>query len=101
MFENELDEDDHLYKEAIPPAPKLQGTLPRSDTNATQGVKPNAETDLTLIENQKSFGEGNSTFSTLHRRFNSLLEPFQITTTNCSTFALCSAWQCCCCSAPS
>ncbi|XP_031633868.1 uncharacterized protein LOC116347430 [Contarinia nasturtii] len=34
-YENELDEDDGHYKEAIPPAPKLQGTVPRSDSNAT------------------------------------------------------------------
>lgn len=57
IFENELDDDDHLYK-AIPPAPKLQGTIPRSELNTTQNMKSNAESDLTLIENQKSFAEG-------------------------------------------
>lgn len=35
-YENELDEDDGHYKEAIPPAPKLQGTIPRTQTNSTQ-----------------------------------------------------------------
>lgn len=56
-FENELDEDDHMFK-AIPPAPKLQGTIPRNDSNTTQNMKQNTEADLTLIENQKSFAEG-------------------------------------------
>lgn len=32
-YENELDEDDGPYKEAIPPAPKLQGAIPRNNNN--------------------------------------------------------------------
>lgn len=36
-FENEFDEDDHIYKEseAIPPAPKLQGAIPRTNNSHT------------------------------------------------------------------
>lgn len=36
-YENELDEDDGPYKEAIPPAPKLQGAIPRNN-NSTQQI---------------------------------------------------------------
>lgn len=34
-FESEFDEDDHIYKEseAIPPAPKLQGAIPRTNNS--------------------------------------------------------------------
>lgn len=36
-FESEFDEDDHIYKEseAIPPAPKLQGAIPRANNSHT------------------------------------------------------------------
>lgn len=37
-YENELDEDDGPYKEAIPPAPKLQGAIPRNNNNSTQQI---------------------------------------------------------------
>lgn len=68
-YDNELDEDDGHYKEAIPPAPKLQGTIPRADANATQTISTkkqanggNSNSDSTVksdsIENQRSFSEG-------------------------------------------
>lgn len=63
-YENELDEDDGHYKEAIPPAPKLQGTLPRSDTNGTQtitmknGLLVNVSNKLDSVEHERSFSEG-------------------------------------------
>lgn len=61
-YENELDEDDGHYKEAIPPAPKLQGTIPRSDSNSTQTIatknKPSAINQLDSVQNEKSFSEG-------------------------------------------
>lgn len=61
-YENELDEDDGHYKEAIPPAPKLQGTIPRSETNATQTIitknNPTGIDANRSVENQKSFSEG-------------------------------------------
>lgn len=66
-YENELDEDEGHYKEAIPPAPKLQGTIPRSDSNATQ--KTAAKNTATASSNAKnpdsvqtatSFSEGKS-----------------------------------------
>lgn len=67
-YENELDEDDGHYKEAIPPAPKLQGTIPRADTNATQTIStkkqatgsssPDNSIKSDSMENQRSFSEG-------------------------------------------
>lgn len=61
-YENELDEDDGHYKEAIPPAPKLQGTIPRSNTNTTLTItNKNAAADSSnsdSVQNQKSFSEG-------------------------------------------
>lgn len=36
--ENELDEDDHIYKEAIPPAPKLQGATPRTNISSATTI---------------------------------------------------------------
>lgn len=64
-YENELDEDDGHYKEAIPPAPKLQGTIPRSDSNTTQTITTktiaNASGDTNhsdSVQNQRSFSEG-------------------------------------------
>lgn len=40
-FESEFDEDDHIYKEseAIPPAPKLQGAIPRTNDSHTIGAE--------------------------------------------------------------
>lgn len=62
-YENELDEDDGHYKEAIPPAPKLQGTIPRSDGNATQTTATKITTatgdnSSDAVQNQRSFSEG-------------------------------------------
>lgn len=62
-YENELDEDDGHYKEAIPPAPKLQGTIPRSDGNATQSTATKTTTatgdnSSDSVQNQPSFSEG-------------------------------------------
>lgn len=37
--ESEFDEDDHIYKEAIPPAPKLQGAIPRTNNSHTNSVE--------------------------------------------------------------
>lgn len=61
-FENEIDEDDHLYKEseAIPPAPKLQGTIPRTNSNTNNSIhvsnikNNDILADATAVENQKS-----------------------------------------------
>lgn len=63
-YENELDEDDGHYKEAIPPAPKLQGTIPRSNSNATQtitsknGSTANDGNQSDSVEHERSFSEG-------------------------------------------
>lgn len=70
-YENELDEDDGHYKEAIPPAPKLQGTIPRAnDANATQTISTKKQTagggsssadgsiKSDAMGNQRSFSEG-------------------------------------------
>lgn len=68
-YENELDEDDGHYKEAIPPAPKLQGTLPRAnDANSSQTISTKKQTGSSstsdgsiksdLLGNQRSFSEG-------------------------------------------
>lgn len=69
-YENELDEDDGHYKEAIPPAPKLQGTIPRAnDANATQTISTKKQTTGSSsgadgsvksdsLGNQRSFSEG-------------------------------------------
>ena len=64
-YENELDEDDGHYKEAIPPAPKLQGTIPRSDSNTTQTITTKSSTSSSgdannsdSVQNQRSFSEG-------------------------------------------
>lgn len=64
-YENELDEDDGHYKEAIPPAPKLQGTIPRSDSNTTQTIATKSSTTTSgdannpdSVHNQRSFSEG-------------------------------------------
>lgn len=66
-YENELDEDDGHYKEAIPPAPKLQGTIPRSDAanNATQSVATKAGAAVAADDTksdsmEKSFSEGSN-----------------------------------------
>lgn len=70
-YENELDEDDGHYKEAIPPAPKLQGTIPRSDSNATQmvGTKNNASGDKSdSVQNAKPFSEGRFCQFTKHKQ---------------------------------
>ncbi|XP_055301870.1 uncharacterized protein LOC129568237 [Sitodiplosis mosellana] len=63
-YENELDEDDGHYKEAIPPAPKLQGTIPRSDSNTTQTITTKSSTttlgdvkNSDSVQNQRSFSE--------------------------------------------
>lgn len=64
-YDNELDEDDGHYKEAIPPAPKLQGTIPRTDANSTQttAIKNSASAagdplNSDSVQNHKSFSEG-------------------------------------------
>lgn len=64
-YDNELDEDDGHYKEAIPPAPKLQGTIPRSDSNSTQTVTTKTSATASgdtnssdSVQNQRSFSEG-------------------------------------------
>lgn len=66
-YDNELDEDDGHYKEAIPPAPKLQGTIPRADANATisnskKQTAGGSNSDNSIksdsMENQRSFSEG-------------------------------------------
>lgn len=63
-YENELDEDDGHYKEAIPPAPKLQGTIPRTDSNSTQTIATKTSSTASgdnssdSILNQRSFSEG-------------------------------------------
>lgn len=75
-YENELDEDDGHYKEAIPPAPKLQGTIPRAnDANSSQTISTKKQTggsnsdgtsDGSIksdsLGNQRSFSEGLSHF---------------------------------------
>lgn len=57
--DNDLDEDDgHYILNAIPPAPKLQGTIPRNgDTNTTQ-LTSNKAIDTNLLDNQRTFAEG-------------------------------------------
>lgn len=59
-YENELDEDDGHYKEAIPPAPKLQGAIPRTETNSTQVIltKGGSTIDANTVPNPHSFSEG-------------------------------------------
>lgn len=64
-YDNELDEDDGHYKEAIPPAPKLQGTIPRNDANSTQTANnknganaPGDPLNTDSVHNHKSFSEG-------------------------------------------
>lgn len=62
-YENELEEDDGHYKEAIPPAPKLQGTIPRSDSNTTQTITTKSDdssdaNNSDSVQNQRSFSEG-------------------------------------------
>lgn len=37
-YENELDDDEGPYKEAIPPAPKLQGAIPRNNNSTQQMI---------------------------------------------------------------
>lgn len=56
----ELDEDDTLYKEAVPPAPKLQGTIPRGDTNSSQTASTKSTQSATsvLIQGENSFTDG-------------------------------------------
>lgn len=71
-YENELDEDDGHYKEAIPPAPKLQGTIPRAnDANSSQTISTKKQTGGSTSDdsiksdslgNQRSFSEGLSHF---------------------------------------
>lgn len=63
----ELDEDDTLYKEAVPPAPKLQGTIPRSDgsnTSSTGLSSTNGSLSATsvLIHGENSFTDGECVF---------------------------------------
>lgn len=62
-YENEVGEDDLHYKEseAIPPAPKLQGTVPRTDANNTQtngSQTNNTIPDPISIHNRKTYTEG-------------------------------------------
>lgn len=61
-YENELDEDDGHYKEseAIPPAPKLQGTVPRTETNITHLIDKGSTTNIVngVTQNQYSFPDG-------------------------------------------
>lgn len=59
-YDNELDEDDGHYKEAIPPAPKLQGTIPRTDGNTTQTGSTKGSTISTVDAalNQHNLSEG-------------------------------------------
>lgn len=65
----EMDEDEAQYKEAVPPAPKLQGTIPRSDgTNATTNGTQSATGDgssatSVLIQGENSFTDGELIFS--------------------------------------
>lgn len=63
-YENELDDDDQHYKEseAIPPAPKIQGRIPRTDqknsTSAFGMGMGNMLPDSVLIQNQKNVSNG-------------------------------------------
>lgn len=64
----EMDEDDTLYKEAVPPAPKLQGAIPRTDdtnsnssnnataANGSNGTGPSATS--VLIHGENAFTDG-------------------------------------------
>lgn len=65
-YDSDLDEDDgHYNLNAVPPAPKLQGTVPRSgDSNTTQVASNkaiDANGNLNLLSNQRTFAEGEST----------------------------------------
>lgn len=73
-YDNELDEDDGHYKEAIPPAPKLQGTIPRSNSNTTQTITTKTSATASgdtnssdSVQNQRSFSEGKFIKNTFHR----------------------------------
>lgn len=62
-YDSDLDEDDgHYNLNAVPPAPKLQGTVPRSgDSNTTQIASNKAnDGNLNLLSNQRTFTEGKS-----------------------------------------
>lgn len=68
-FENELDEDDHIYKEseAIPPAPKLQGAIPRTNNSHAMTVENIVPFDsISTPNNTDKIAEGQamSTFYT-------------------------------------
>lgn len=58
-YDNDLDEDDgHYNLNAIPPAPKLQGTLPRNgDSNATQITSKGIDA-INSLDNQRTFADG-------------------------------------------
>lgn len=75
-YDNELDEDDGHYKEAIPPAPKLQGTIPRTDANSTQTANTKNGATATgdalnsdSVQNHKSFSEGKLQQHSVRMRF--------------------------------
>lgn len=65
-YENELDDDDQHYKEteAIPPAPKIQGRIPRTDQknntfSSAMGTNDgNLAPDSVLIQNEKRNSNG-------------------------------------------
>lgn len=57
-YDNDLDEDDGHNLNAIPPAPKLQGTLPRNgDSNSTQISSKGADA-VNSLDNQRTFADG-------------------------------------------
>lgn len=64
-FESEIDEDDHIYKEseAIPPAPKLQGAIPRSNNSHTMTAENIVPFDSISTPNKTDkIAEGQSSF---------------------------------------
>lgn len=61
-FESEFDEDDHIYKEseAIPPAPKLQGAIPRTNISHSITVENSVPFDSISTPNKSDHIEGQS-----------------------------------------
>lgn len=98
-IESEFDEDDHIYKEseAIPPAPKLQGAIPRTNSSHSMTVENSVPFDPISTPNKNDqIAEGqsvprptefNGVFQLLTLLSIFFLFSFvQIITRNCSTF---------------